>query len=1097
MKKYVYCCLLAMVSVLFVGILNVNDTYADSYVRSATVSWTPGSSWRVDNRWHAQFSVNLVFGESCGGRCEIQSTPEYQKYFWCNDGGANLDEWGGNTDSNTPGGGSSANIRTTLIARGGGSDLYTALLGSESNKYDLYYVDIIPPRTDWQPLRGIIRKRKSYTLTIDAGVGTNVSVERKATSAGVALGGLSSGADIYANDKLKICASVANGYTLLSYTIQEGGNGAVSISPLEKYCVDLDAGQFIVKDNTKIVLRAVRNEFYGKSLVSFTNGDWSNENGESLGANNTFTQTSGKVTYYINNCDPVNGCTAKFWHYLKRESGSGSTTYSINRTSNYSSVSSGVVVGNTTESFAGGDTVKVGEEAFVNLLKPGQVVCETLTFYANVVNENSNLTVCASALGDAQPPDPGDTDEPENPETPSGDKTYLNIKVRNSSVGKYSNYQRVVYAKPGDVLMFRSVYNPVLQYAYNIIPEKMQIDGSSTIFPMVGNNESNLGAIFNANRNNVSSSLKNWNNAYAVDSNNFSIASVSENHVYALGDNSARSNKNDHTVVPSEAGRSLEEYARTNTIDDNQTTPSQITFRKQIIDGVDYNMANVITNQINRIASAKVPYNYRTAINLNTEETTVGAGENGTVDILVDVLTKKNSETTNGGDDEAYATKTGGSAIKLVVYIPGAGTTRNGDENYNLGGGNLCARYSSVALCAEKDIATNKILNSEGNLSGKSGDGVKGATFNVPDLDAGTEICVAAAVYPSNSGSDTNLDVKGNDRWNVSSSKCFTIAKKPSIQIWGAGLFSKKNIKTPVSKKNNVYGYANYDINSKNRFFVFGSFTELDVISLGTVTGLSSGASTGYAHIDNASLWPSYYNNNASNVDALMNYGPGGSYETTANYCLRSVLTFANDTCSHNIAGAIGGSSRNNTEENRNDLIERFKDAKDSKISYENKTSDYTTNENIIVDKGLTRVIDAKGYTITINQDINFLSNQTYISMEEIPKLILFAKNIEITCNVTRIDAVLIAEKDINTCSNSNDINSEMNSRQLMINGSIISNTLSANRTYGAAKGANSIIPAEIINYDTTLYLWGGNKADITNSGKLESTILREIAPRY
>ena len=867
------------------------------------------------------------------------------------------------------------------------------------------------------------------------------------------------GGDIYTRN-IQVCRKNEYAATCDSY------NGACS-------CMD---------ETVRVV---VRKQFYGKSLVSSSDGTWTSSNGVSVGTNDTFTQTSDKKTYYINNCDPVNGCTVKFWHYLKRQGGTGTTNYIIKRTSNYSSISSGTVVGNTTETFSSGEVVKLREEAFVNKLKPGQVVCETLTFSVNERGETKDLTVCASALGDAVPPES---------ETPSGDRTSLDMKVKNNDVEKYNDYQALVYAKPGDSLSFQSVYNPFLQYAYNLIPEKMRINNSATIFPVSGINNNRLGDLYNVGRVAISSDLRNWQNAYAV--NGDFASSFGRNYIYNIGNTERRMNYDEYRVVASQVGKTLDGVAQTNIPDEIKTTPKQISFVKQTIGGIDYNVAQIYTDTLKKTASAKIPYNYRTAINLNTEETTVGAGENGTVDILVDVLTKKNSETTNGGDDEAYATKTGGSAIKLVVYIPGAGTTRNGDENYNLGGGNLCARYSSVALCAEKDIATNKILNSEGNLSGKSGDGVKGATFNVPDLDAGTEICVAAAVYPSNSGSDTNLDVKGNDRWNVSSSKCFTIAKKPSIQIWGAGLFSKKNIKTPVSKKNNVYGYANYDINSKNRFFVFGSFTELDVISLGTVTGLSSGASTGYAHIDNASLWPSYNNNNASNVDALMNYGPGGSYETTANYCLRSVLTFANDTCSHNIAGAIGGSSRNNTEENRNDLIERFKDAKDSKISYENKTSDYTTNENIIVDKGLTRVIDAKGYTITINQDINFLSNQTYISMEEIPKLILFAKNIEITCNVTRIDAVLIAEKDINTCSNSNDINSEMNSRQLMINGSIISNTLSANRTYGAAKGANSIIPAEIINYDTTLYFWGGNKADITNSGKLFTTYLHDVSPR-
>ncbi|MBR2994609.1 hypothetical protein IKF32_01695 [Candidatus Saccharibacteria bacterium] len=1094
-KKYIYCGLLIILSMLFVGILNVSDTYADSYVRSATVSWKPGYSWRVDGGWHAQFIVNLVFGESCGGKCQIQSTPEYQEYFWCNDGGTNKDEWGGDTASNTSGGGTSTDIRTTLINRASNPRTYANLLGSESNKYDLYYVDIIPPESNWQPLRGIIRKRKSYTLTIETSAGASVSVERKTTSAGVALGGLSSGADIYTDDKLKICANITNGYTLQAYTVQEGSNSPVNISPLDKYCVDLDSGQYKVVNDTKIVLRAVRNEFYGKSMVSSSNDVWSSANGVSLGANDTFTQSSGKVTYYINNCDPVNGCTAKFWHYLKR-GGSGSTSYKITRTSNYASVESTEVVGRTTESFGSGDTVKVLEESFVGLLKPGQVVCETLTFTANAVDGDKSLTVCASALGDAQPPDP-DPDTKEEPGSQPSDKTFLNIKVRNSSVAKYAEFQRSVYAKPGDNLVYRSVYNPVLQYTYNLIPEKMKIDSYETIFPMVGNNANHLGELFNANRNNVSNDLNNWNNAYAVNSENFSISSVNDNYIYNSGDNARKSNSNEHTVMSSEVGKSLNEIAKTNTLNENQTTPSQVTFTKYDADGTDYNLANVKTAQISRVAYAKVPYNYRTAIDVTSDAETVGAGEDGKIDIIVDVLTKTNSETTGGDASEAYATKTPGMTIKLVVYTPDAGTNKTGDENFVMDGGGLCARYYGASQCAEKNVATGRVLNSNGDLNGKTGDGVKGVTFNVPDLDAGAEICVAAAVYPSNSGSDTNLDTSGNDRWNVSNSKCFKIMKKPSIQVWGGSIFSKKSIKTPVSKKNNISGYAAYDINSKNRFFVFGSWAELDIISLGAVTGLSSGAGAGFAHNDNGALWPSYNYDNSYNYEALSNYGPGGSLETSANYCLRSTLTFANDNCSRGVAGALGGSGSSDSEKNKNALISRFTDSNTSNIEYQKYNSELVITDNITAGQGSTKVIDAQAVNVKIDHDIEFLSGQTYKKIEDIPKLIIIAKNIMINCGVSRIDAVLIAEKEVKTCYNSSDVNSRMNSNQLIINGSIIADTMSADRTYGAAKGANSIIPAEIVNYDATLYLWGANRASVAESGSLSTVYIHEIAPRF
>ena len=73
----------------------------------------------------------------------------------------------------------------------------------------------------------------------------------------------------------------------------------------------------------------------------------------------------------------------------------------------------------------------------------------------------------------------------------------------------------------------------------------------------------------------------------------------------------------------------------------------------------------------------------------------------------------------------------------------------------------------------------------------------------------------------------------------------------------------------------------------------------------------------------------------------------------------------------------------------------------------------------------------------------------------------------------------------------------EARSKQLMINGSVISNTLTLGRTYGAATGKNSVVPAEIINYDTSLYLWANNQSSAKTSGKLAETYINELAPRY
>ncbi|MBQ3321184.1 hypothetical protein IJG71_03635, partial [Candidatus Saccharibacteria bacterium] len=154
------------------------------------------------------------------------------------------------------------------------------------------------------------------------------------------------------------------------------------------------------------------------------------------------------------------------------------------------------------------------------------------------------------------------------------------------------------------------------------------------------------------------------------------------------------------------------------------------------------------------------------------------------------------------------------------------------------------------------------------------------------------------------------------------------------------------------------------------------------------------------------------------------------------------------------------------------------------------------------VSRGIT--IASSDEDITISGDLVY--SGTFNSLNELPKLVIYANNVNINCNVERIDALIIANDKVRTCSDSGDINNIENSTQLKVNGAIISNNLEANRTYGASTGANSIIPAEIINFDPTLYKFG----DITKAGDddddeteitdpdstLDVVYIKETAPR-
>ena len=143
---------------------------------------------------------------------------------------------------------------------------------------------------------------------------------------------------------------------------------------------------------------------------------------------------------------------------------------------------------------------------------------------------------------------------------------------------------------------------------------------------------------------------------------------------------------------------------------------------------------------------------------------------------------------------------------------------------------------------------------------------------------------------------------------------------------------------------------------------------------------------------------------------------------------------------------------------------------------------------------GRTHIVKASSDAL-INGDVIY-QEVNYNDMSQIPKLIIYGKNVTIGCEVTRIDAIIIAEDDLNTCASS-DINLSTNSHALRVNGAIVTNRLYLNRTYGAATGTNSKVPAEVVNYDVSTLLWGRAKSDPDNKHKnLTSVYIHELSPR-
>ena len=506
-------------------------------------------------------------------------------------------------------------------------------------------------------------------------------------------------------------------------------------------------------------------------------------------------------------------------------------------------------------------------------------------------------------------------------------------------------------------------------------------------------------------------------------------------------------------------------------------------------------------------ALVNVPYNYENVVEMEEGDET-----GNTADV-------EEGESDDEAYDIAYAGEERDGITFTISTVPHE--NENTDGEYATASPNTQYRFNLYV--GDTLVGQNPPVSYPMNL-GNNEDGAEATITNgtviVPDVAAGTIFCTSVSVYPGTSG-DYDMTGNGDGTWVESENrKCFMVAKRPSLQVWGGNVFSRGLISTSVANKLEIAGYG-YSLHR-----IFGSFGELGLISSGATKGFASASSTGYGNISGGTLSPNplngFYNNSSNTSD------PGGSNKNSI--CNRSQLTFANNPCSK--LGQVGKTSTTtNLEEDKNNILGKFIRELDSAntgthvvLNDRNKaqadgTYYYYSDSDLEVGNNATEVsvasstiqmVHSKG---TVFVRGNIVYGDTYKKYSELPKLVLYGKNVVIDCNVTRIDALIIADEKVATCNNydnvslnGNDTNlkdaveghiqDEANSHQLKINGAVVAKTLIANRTYGAATGANSIVPAEIINFDPTLYLWGGLGNEEGSDGDLKITMLRELAPR-
>jgi len=356
--------------------------------------------------------------------------------------------------------------------------------------------------------------------------------------------------------------------------------------------------------------------------------------------------------------------------------------------------------------------------------------------------------------------------------------------------------------------------------------------------------------------------------------------------------------------------------------------------------------------------------------------------------------------------------------------------------------------------------------------------------FPVPDEVAGTKYCFAFSLYPSKSDQGNNSDSAGSDAvYNHStfnpSANCITVVKKPKTQVLGGDLMVGRKFTT---------GSATSNISSSTSVVAskaYGSWVEYGIFATGSINGIGSAS----AFSSKSSL------NNVSNT------------------CGYSKLSFNNSSSYNSACSSIIG--KYNTNRSIPDLVSSFPKATSPSSPILSGNADLgnimnnSTYKSVVygssgtinitssaeIQKGKWIVINASGSTININGNIKY-TNGPFTDVKDIPQVVIIAADIKIAEGVTNIDAWLIAQNTIDTCSGvGTNLSSAVCKDKLTVNGPVMANSLLLRRTAGAGTGSTTGDPAEIFNLRADAYLWSSVRAKAT--GIVKPVYVTELAPRY
>jgi hypothetical protein len=334
------------------------------------------------------------------------------------------------------------------------------------------------------------------------------------------------------------------------------------------------------------------------------------------------------------------------------------------------------------------------------------------------------------------------------------------------------------------------------------------------------------------------------------------------------------------------------------------------------------------------------------------------------------------------------------------------------------------------------------------------------ASQAIGDYDVGTKICYSLSVKPY---TDTSTD------WRYGTPFCVTISKKPKVQVLGSDLVvGKGGVGVGEATSNIQTSTTTKDIGGSLR--TFGSWGEYALSATGKIIGMGSGSS--YS---------------------------GGLVNATS--CQTTLLSFTNNDGASCTTSKVGSYKPKQTLP---DISSAFLVNKGTftGLGDANNPGTYTAASDFSIGggtiaKGKWLVINAPTATVTITGSITY-DNANLSSINDIPQLVIIAKNILIQNSVQNIDAWLVASGNINTCSDvieTAPLNEATCANRLTVNGPVVAAKLFLRRTFGAGIGATTGDPAEVFNLRPDAYLWAIARS--SESGRIQTVYTQELPPRF